>query len=515
MLLAAPGALAGQQLHVGAYVTRQGEVEVAREGYRFDGKSLVADVHVTSTGLFYQMQTDFDSTGSTSRYHLRVRTSLGGPLLQELEVVLDDSVRWTLAAGGRSQRGTAPIGRPAAVIQNLVFSQLAAALRLYDRARGGRQTVSAWLPEGGVVLPLGLELRGDSGTLDIGGVWLRVVVDSSGWVARFDVPAQGVVVTWQEDVAFSPRAAPAPADTVPPKTIPEEPYLVEGGGARVVGTLTLPAAPGPVPVAVIVAGSGGVDRNGNAPPAMGSNLYAQLAWRLAERGIASLRYDKRGVGESAAGVDLAMTTFDDFAEDVLAATRALAQDPRFDRILILGHSEGGWLAIRAAVRGAPVRGVALLATPGRPFLPLLRGQLAQQLDSAALAQFDAAMARYLHGEVPTGLPPYLQPLFRPVNQRFTASVVAYDAIAEARRLEVPVLVLQGDRDVQVGTEDAARLAGAVPQARVVVIRGANHLFKAAERADRVAQLALYLDRTAPVVPELVEALSDWIAGLER
>jgi len=510
-----PSPLAGQHVQVGAYVARKGEVEVARERYRFDGKTLVADVELTPLGLFYQTHTEYHSTGSASRYHLRVRTGLGGPLLQELDVVLDDSVRWTLTAGGRSQRGGAPIGRPAGVVQNLVFSQLAASLGAYDRARGGRQTISAWLPEGGVVLPLGIELREDSGTLDIGGVSLRVVLDSSGWVTRFEVPAQGVVVTRQDDVTFSPRSAPAPADTLPPRTIHEEPYLIEGGGVRVVGTLALPAAPGPVPVALIVAGSGGVDRNGNAPPALGSNLYAQLAWRLAERGIASLRYDKRGVGESAAGVDLAMTTFDDFADDVLAATRSLAREQRFGGIVIVGHSEGGWLAIRAAARGAPVGGIALLATPGRPFLPLLRGQLAQQLDSATLVQFDSAMVRYLRGEAPVGLPPYLQPLFRPVNQRFTASVVAYDAIAELRHLQVPVLVLQGDRDVQVGTEDAERLSAAAPRARVIVIHGANHLFKAAERADRVAQLALYMDRTAPVVPELVEAIADWVKDVSR
>lgn len=125
--------------------------------------------------------------------------------LEAQQVVVDDSVRWTLAAGDRSPRGAKPIGRPAAVIQNLVFSQLAAALRAYDRSRGGWQRMDAWLPEGGAVMPLGMELRGDSGTVDIGGVSLRVLLDSTGWATRFEVPAQGVVVTWHDDLAFPPR----------------------------------------------------------------------------------------------------------------------------------------------------------------------------------------------------------------------------------------------------------------------------------------------------------------------
>jgi pimeloyl-ACP methyl ester carboxylesterase len=508
-----PAALGAQQVQTGAYVARQGETEITREKFRFDGRVLSAQVEVAGRGLFLETETTFDSAGSTSSYHLQVRGGLGGPVLQELEASVADSVRWTLTASGRSSSGSASISRPAVIVQNLVFSQLAAALRVYDRGSGGRQVINVWLPEGGMVLPLGVELRGDSGIVELGGVSMRVLLDSTGWVASLEVPAQGVVVNRRSDVAFTPWPA-ARADTVPPATIHEEPYLIEGGGAQLVGTLALPAAPGPVPVALIVAGSGPVDRNGNAPPSLHSNLYAQLAWRLAQRGIASLRYDKRGVGESASGVDLAMTSFDDFAEDALAATRSLAEDKRFGPIVILGHSEGGWLAIRAALRGAPVQGVALLAAAGRPFLTLLRAQLTQQLDSAGMAQFDAAMARYLKGQLPVGLPPYLQPLFRPVNQRFTASVVAYDALAELRRLEVPVLIVQGDKDVQVSVQDAEALAAAKPGARVALLAGANHLFQPTDRADRVAQLALYADPTAPVMPELVDVLVEWIAGVK-
>jgi pimeloyl-ACP methyl ester carboxylesterase len=504
-----------QQVESGAYVALRGESEVTRERFRFDGRLLVADVEIVGRGLFLETRTDLDSTGSTRSYHLRVRAGMGGTVLQELTAEVHDSVRWTVSAGGRTQSGgDAPLRRPALVFQNLVFSQLAAGLRAYDRAAGGKQTLHAWLPETGQVQAVAVELRGDSGAVDLAGVRINLALGKTGWVERFEVPTQGLTVVRHAEVAFSPRAS-GTADTLPPRTIHQEPYLIEGGGARVVGTLALPAAPGPVPVAIIVAGSGAVDRNGNAPPALRSNLYAQLAWRLAQRGVASLRYDKRGVGESAAGVELAMTTFDDFAEDVLAAAQSLAKDERFGPVVIAGHSEGGWLATRAAMRGAPVQGIALLATPGRPFLTILREQLAQQLDSATLIRFDTAMAAYLRGQVPVGLPPYLQPLFRPVNQRFTASIVAYDALAEVRRIEAPVLIVQGDRDVQVTAHDAEVLGSANPRARTVLIPAANHVFKTVEADDRMAQLPVYADPTAPVVPELVDALLDWISGLRK
>jgi pimeloyl-ACP methyl ester carboxylesterase len=514
-VLLVPGLLSAQQPQVGGYVARRGEVDFARERYRFDGRSLEADVELVGQGVFLETRTAFDSAGGPVDYLVRVRSGAGGPVLQELHAVFADSLRWRAAGAGREQQGVLALRQPVAVIQNLVFSHVAVALRGYHRAARGRQPESAWVPGVASLLPLAVEVAGDTGRVELGGVAFQVRFDSTGWVAELEVPAQGLVVSRRDDVALSPPSRVPRADTLAPAGVHEEPFLIEGGGARVIGTLTLPAVPGPVPVALIVPGSGAVDRNGNAPPALRSNLYAQLAWRLAERGVASLRYDKRGIGASAAGVDLAMTTFDDFAEDVVAGARSLAQDERFRQVVILGHSEGGWLAIRAAARGAPVRGIALLAAPGRPFVDLLRDQLAQQLDSLALARFDSAMALYLRGELPVGLPSYLEPLFRPVNQRFTISIAAYDALAELRRLDLPVLVVQGDRDVQVGLADAQALAGAARQSQFIRLEEANHLFKAAARADRLAQLALYADPTAPVVPALVEAILDWMARIGR
>ncbi len=316
-------------------------------------------------------------------------------------------------------------------------------------------------------------------------------------------------------LAAALQGVPAPrADTVPPPVAVERSVTIKRGAVELAGTLTLPRdVRRPVPLAVIIAGSGPTDRNGNSALGLRTNVYAQLAWRLAERGIATLRYDKRGLGASRGAVDIAQTTIDDFAADARAAADTLSRDGRFSLVAFVGHSEGATLAVRAANAGAPVRGVALLAGLGRPFLVVLREQLGRQLDSATLVRYDSAMARYLGtGEV-GDVPAALGVLFVPVNRTFMRSLAAVDPPGEVARLEQPVLIVQGGNDVQVAVEDAELLHGARPAATFLVIPEANHVFKRAVSRDLAAQRALYLDPAVPVAPELVDALAAWIGGL--
>ena len=514
-LLLAPAVSAAQQPIAGGYEVRQDTAVIARERFTLAGRVLRADVEVSGRGLMLETETRYDDAWTPERYRVRVRAGAGGPVLQELEATFADSVRWSATGAGVPQRGSAVLPQPATVLQNLVQSHLAAALWRYDRVAGGRQMLHAWRPDGGVVAPLYVTWSGERVRFESGSVVLDGIVGADGWLERLDVPSQRVRAVRRDDVAFAVRPDTGRVDTVPPPGIVEVPYEFSSGRLSIRGTVTLPGGGRPAVVALLVAGSGATDRNGNAPPVLRANLHAQLAWRLAQRGIATLRYDKRGVGASAAGEDQAMTTLDDFAEDVAAAVASLERDPRFRGVVVVGHSEGGWLAIRAAGRGAPALGVALLATPGRPLIELLRSQLAQQLDSTTMARFDDAMLAYLGGDVVVGLPPALEPLFRPVNRRFMESIASFDAVAELRRLATPVLIVQGDRDVQVAVADAERLAAAAAHGELAMVSGANHLFKHAEQADRVGQLALYADPTIPVVDEVVQVLAEWINRLQR
>jgi pimeloyl-ACP methyl ester carboxylesterase len=149
------------------------------------------------------------------------------------------------------------------------------------------------------------------------------------------------------------------ADTVPPAVAVESPYTIHSGTLELGGTLTVPrGATGRTPVIVIIAGSGPTDRNGNSLMGIRPNSYAQLAWQLAQHGIASLRYDKRGMPGTKGTFDMAKMTLDDFAADARAAAESLAHDARFSRVILLGHSEGSSLALIAARAGPPVTAVS-------------------------------------------------------------------------------------------------------------------------------------------------------------
>jgi len=400
------------------------------------------------------------------------------------------------------------------VLQNLQFSHLALVLKRYDRTRGGKQSLSVWSPQGAQSVPLTMELTGDSGSVEAAGIAMHVVLDAAGWLREATVPSQQLTVTWQ--AALEPVAPPAPltAAELPPAAAVESPYSFRSGALTLAGTLTLPkGAVGPVPIAVIVAGSGPTDRNGNSAMGIKPNVYAQLAWRLAERGIATLRYDKRGLPATMGSFRMAETTFGDFVGDVIAAVGALAGDARFSRVVILGHSEGAGLALLAANRGAKVAGVALLAGLGRPFAVVLREQLASQFDAAVMTRWDTAFARYLRGEDPGELPEALRALVVPVNRRFIQTAVEYDAVKEVGAARVPVLIVQGSTDVQVSVGDAEALARARPSATLVIIPDANHLFKHVASRDRAAQTAQYMDPALPIVSELVDAVARWIGKL--
>ena len=314
----------------------------------------------------------------------------------------------------------------------------------------------------------------------------------------------------------------ATADTVAPSTVRESSYGIKSGELTLPGTLTMPAAvSGKIPVALIVAGSGPTDRNGNsvAPRYPGAlphpNSYAQLAWQLAQQGIASVRYDKRSLGENLNRIVVANTSWDDFVNDVTAGAKQLSADARFSRVVLFGHSEGAGLALQAANRGAPVSGVIMASGAGRKYLPIIHDQLSRQLDSATLIAYDSAMSSYLRGQAPSvALPPALMSLLQPENRKFMQTASAYDPVSEISRVKLPVLIVQGANDAQVGVEtDAKALAAAQTAAKLVILPTANHVLKAATGTTLAGQVPLYFDPRTAIVPEVATTIATWIKGL--
>ncbi|MFK8017839.1 MAG: alpha/beta hydrolase [Gammaproteobacteria bacterium] len=273
------------------------------------------------------------------------------------------------------------------------------------------------------------------------------------------------------------------------------------------GTLLLPTTPHhSKAAALIIAGSGPTDRDGNGPLGGSQNLR-QVAQGLQRCGIASLRYDKLGVGASAVpGLDESSLTMNTFVDDATSALQFLQQREEFDEVWLVGHSEGGLIAL-AVQADTPAARIVLLATSSERYLDILRRQLGDRLPSrlkrAALKALDTLRA----GEPVDDdtLPAQLAPLFRHSVQPFLRSADALDPLALIAAIDAPITVVQGATDLQVRVADARALAERAPNADVVIIEGMNHVLKH-QGGDLTEQTASYGDPTLPLHPQLLSSL---------
>lgn len=277
------------------------------------------------------------------------------------------------------------------------------------------------------------------------------------------------------------------------------------------GTLETPDTPAPWPAVLIVAGSGPTDREGNSAGFPGANdSLKQLAQGLARQGIASVRYDKRGIGQSVPTTGPALReedmVFGDFVNDASAWVRQLRGDQRFAGVGLVGHSEGALIAL-AVANSTSVGAVVTLAGPGEN----LAGVVARQVRAnpanppELVAEVNRILAELRAGRRVTSVPPILAALFRPSVQPFLISAIQYDPARLIGTVRVPVLIVQGERDLQVTPDDARRLAAADPQAELRLIPGMNHVLKQVGN-DLTLNQRSYGDPTVPLSPALLPVL---------
>lgn len=263
--------------------------------------------------------------------------------------------------------------------------------------------------------------------------------------------------------------------------------------------------------AVILPGSGPTDRDGNSPQfSIQAASYRLLAEGLAERSVATVRIDKRGVAASAAaGPAEADLRFTAYVDDARAwAVEAAAKTGRPCAWLI-GHSEGALVALTAVAGGDDkVCGLVLLSGAGRPAGVVLREQLAalpEPLKAEAYAVVDELEA----GRTVADPPASLAALFRPSVQLYLISWLALDPAKLAAAYDGPIFIGQGATDIQVTVADAEALKAAQPRAELVIWDGVNHVLKVAP-AERAANVATYMDPALPLAPGVVEAVADFM-----
>lgn len=266
----------------------------------------------------------------------------------------------------------------------------------------------------------------------------------------------------------------------------------------------------PVPVVLLIAGSGPTDRDGNQL-LVRNNALKLLALGLKAEGIASLRYDKRGIGESkAAGRHESDLRFEHLIEDAEAWILQLQADPRFDQVIVAGHSEGSLIGMIAAQRQQP-RAFISLAGVSAPAGEIIEAQLQAQLPKLA-KKAKPILEQLAAGEPVKKYPLLLHSLFRPSVQPYLMSWLKYDPSQEIQALKQPVLLVQGERDVQVGIENIEELAEACPQAEKVVLPTMNHVLKDVPEGRR-ANLKTYNQPALPLHGELLPSLVKFIRGL--
>lgn len=272
------------------------------------------------------------------------------------------------------------------------------------------------------------------------------------------------------------------------------------------GTLAIPSKT-PAPVVLIIAGSGPTDRNGNSGLGIHPNTYALLAAALAERGVASLRYDKRGIGASAAAAasekDL---RFDMFTGDAASWLRLLGADARFSKIAVAGHSEGSLIGM-VALAQAPAHAFVSLEGAGRPAAVILREQLKKNVSPDLYAESDAIITQLQQGKMVPNTPAKLAALFRESVQPYLISWFRYDPSVEIAKLRIPATIVQGTADVQVTMQDARALRRGDPSAGLIVVNGMNHVLKyAPDTSSQAAILAGYENAALPVAKEAIDAV---------
>lgn len=279
---------------------------------------------------------------------------------------------------------------------------------------------------------------------------------------------------------------------------------------KIEGTLLIPEVPQTMPVVLIIAGSGPTDRNGNSGLGITAQSYKLLAEDLAKNGIASLRYDKRGIGKSVeAGMKEDNLRFEHYIDDAAAWVNFLDKDKRFSKILVLGHSEGSLIGMVAAQK-SKVNGYISVAGAGRPIDEVILQQVKDQKQPENIVNdISSLFAQLKEGKLIENPNPMYFSLFRPSVQPYMISWLKYNPQAEIKKLTIPTLIVQGTTDIQVAESEAKLLKEAKPDAQYLLIEKMNHILKTSS-TDRAENIATYSKADLPLAAGLVSGLVQFI-----
>lgn len=297
----------------------------------------------------------------------------------------------------------------------------------------------------------------------------------------------------------------------------EEAVTLKTQEGEIKGKLLLPAGVKACPVVLVIAGSGPTDMDGNSAVGnLKNNSLKFLAEGLAGNGIASLRFDKRGVATSvAAGKEESELRFEDYVNDVTGWIDWLSKDKRFTAIVVAGHSEGALIGMLACKERPRTNGCISMAGAGRPAYELIEAQVLAQQNPVSVQKEVASINESLkNGRTVGEVPVYLQSLYRPSVQPYLISWFNYNPQTVIASLKMPVMIVQGKTDIQVSIEDAERLKKSCPSAKLLLIDRMNHVLKDCDSMNPQQQMAVYGNPSLPVNAGLISSVSSFVKEVD-
>ncbi|MDB4901650.1 MAG: Alpha/beta hydrolase family protein [Mucilaginibacter sp.] len=296
-------------------------------------------------------------------------------------------------------------------------------------------------------------------------------------------------------------------------SLSESPVTVKTLAGSISGSLVIPKnVSGKIPVVLIVADAGPTDRDGNNPKAgITGNTYKLLANDLGKNGIATLRYDKRMVGESVSSTKESQLRIDDYSDDAVALINTLIDDARFSKIILFGHGEGTLVSM-IAIYGEPVKGYISAEGESEQGDKILMNQMKSKPKYQA-DEFKTILDSLRKGKTTANVDPAIYYIARPGIQNFLMSFCRIAPLRGIKSIKVPMLIIQGTTDLTVSVDNAEKLKKAKSEATLVIVKGMNHILKEAP-ADEVANMATYSKPDLPLKTELVSSMVDFINKLK-
>jgi pimeloyl-ACP methyl ester carboxylesterase len=284
--------------------------------------------------------------------------------------------------------------------------------------------------------------------------------------------------------------------------IKSEEITIKNDAIELPGTLTFSREN--VPLIIWVHGSGPVDRNGNQPAQnVNANYIKQFRDAVNKENIAFFSFDKRTATKNNSAY-LKDTKFTDFALDIDVIVNHFKKDNRFTKITLIGHSQGSLIAMLASKN---IDKYISLAGAGETIDKTIVKQIGKNnptLGEAAQKQFDTLKAK---GKIET-VNPFLMNIFAKQNQEFLYEWMQINPAEEIKKITIPTLIINGDKDLQVKIEDAENLKNAKPNAELVIIKSMNHILKNIEKEED--NMTSYFSPDFPISEKLIKTIVEFV-----